>query len=39
LDQDIRLLGERNWKNLELNKEEWRKLLEKARTHTGLLSQ
>jgi hypothetical protein len=39
VDQDIRLLGERNWKKLTLNKEEWRKLLKKARAHTGLSSQ
>jgi hypothetical protein len=38
-DQDIRLLGERNWKNLALNREELRKLLKKARAHTGLSSQ
>jgi hypothetical protein len=34
----IRLLGERNWKNLALNREEWRMLLKKARAHTGLSS-
>jgi hypothetical protein len=39
VDQDIRLLRERNWKNLALNREECRKLLKKARAHTGLLSQ
>jgi hypothetical protein len=37
--QDMRLLGERNWKNLALNKEEWRKILKNARAHTGLSSQ
>jgi hypothetical protein len=37
--QDIRLLGGRNWKNLALNREEWKKLLKKARAHTGLSSQ
>jgi hypothetical protein len=36
---DLRLLGERNWKNLALNREEWRKFLKKARAHTGLSSQ
>jgi hypothetical protein len=35
-DRDIRLLEERNWKKLALNKEEWRKLLKKVRAHTGL---
>jgi hypothetical protein len=40
VDQDIKLLGERNWKNfINLNREEWRKLLKKARAHTGLSSQ
>jgi hypothetical protein len=39
VDQDIRLLGERNWNNLALNREEWRKLLKKARAHIGLSSQ
>jgi hypothetical protein len=37
--QDIRLLGEGNWKDLALNREEWRKLMKKARAHTGLSSQ
>jgi hypothetical protein len=37
--QDIRLFGERNWKNLALNRAEWKKLLKKARAHTGLSSQ
>jgi hypothetical protein len=39
VDNDIRILGERNWRNLALNREEWRKLLKKARAHAGLLSQ
>jgi hypothetical protein len=39
VDQDTRLVGERNWKNLALNEEEWRKLLKKVRAHTGLSSQ
>jgi hypothetical protein len=36
VDEEGRLLGESNWKNLALNREEWKKLLKKARTHTGL---
>jgi hypothetical protein len=36
---DIRILGERKWRNLALNREEWKKLLKKARTHAGLSSQ
>jgi hypothetical protein len=31
VDYDIRILGERNWRNSALNREEWRKLLKKAR--------
>jgi hypothetical protein len=30
VDQDIGLLGERNWRSLALNREEWKKLLKKA---------
>jgi hypothetical protein len=32
-------LGEMNWRNLALNREEWRKLLKKAKAHAGLSSQ
>jgi hypothetical protein len=39
LDQDIGLLGERDWNCLTLNKEELKKLLEKDRAHTRLWSQ
>jgi hypothetical protein len=28
-----------HWRNFALNREEWRKLLKKARAHAGLLSQ
>jgi hypothetical protein len=35
VDHDIRILGERNWRNLALNKEEWRELLKKARLIQG----
>jgi hypothetical protein len=31
VDHDIRILGERNWRISALNREEWRKLLKKAR--------
>jgi hypothetical protein len=30
------IFGERNWRNLALNVEEWKKLLKKARVHAGL---
>jgi hypothetical protein len=38
MDHDNGILGERNWRNLALNRGEWRKHLKKARAHTGLLS-
>jgi hypothetical protein len=30
VDQDIRLLGKRNWKNLALSREEWRNFFEEG---------
>jgi hypothetical protein len=36
VDQDAEALGERNWRRLSMNREEWKKLLKKARAHTGL---
>jgi hypothetical protein len=36
--RDIRILGIRNSRNSALNREEWRKLLKKGRTHIGLSS-
>jgi hypothetical protein len=39
VDQDIRLLGERNLKSLALNREEGNKFLKKASAHAGLRSQ
>jgi len=39
VDQDIRILGVTNWKKVALNRDEWAKLLKKARAHQGLLSQ
>jgi hypothetical protein len=39
VDHDIRILGERSWGNLELSREEWSKLLKKARAHAVLLGQ
>jgi hypothetical protein len=36
--QDIRILGIRNWRNSALNREEWQKLLKKARAHIRLSS-
>jgi len=38
-DQDMRILGVKNWKILALNTDEWAKLLKKARAHQGLSSQ
>jgi hypothetical protein len=39
LDHDIRILGERNWKNSSLSTEEWKKLLKKARAHAEVSNQ
>jgi hypothetical protein len=37
--QDVRILGVKNWGKVALNRDEWAKLLKKARTHQGLSSQ
>jgi hypothetical protein len=39
VDQDIRMFGVKNWKKVALNRDEWAKLLKKARAYQGLLSQ
>jgi hypothetical protein len=39
VDQDIRILGVKNWKKVALNRDKGAKLLKKARTHQGLSSQ
>jgi hypothetical protein len=39
VDQDIRILVVKNWKKVTLDRDEWAKLLKKARTHQGLSSQ
>jgi hypothetical protein len=36
VQHDIRILEERNCRNLALNREEWRKLFKKARAHAVL---
>jgi hypothetical protein len=36
---DARKLGERNWKNVARNRDNWRKLLKKALAQKGLLFQ
>jgi hypothetical protein len=36
VDRDAEVLGKRNWRRLSTNKEERKKLLKKARAHTGL---
>jgi hypothetical protein len=35
VDQDMRILGARNWKKVALNRDEWTKLIRKARAHQG----
>jgi hypothetical protein len=37
--QDMRILGVKNWKKVALDRDEWAKLLKKARAHQGLSSQ
>ena len=39
VDQDMRILGVKNWKKVALNRDERAKLLKKARAHQGLSSQ
>jgi hypothetical protein len=37
--QDIKTLGVKNWRNLEMEKKSWQKLLRKARAYLGLSNQ
>jgi hypothetical protein len=37
--QDMQILEVKRWKNVALNRDEWAKLLKKARVHRGLSSQ
>jgi hypothetical protein len=37
--QDVKALGVKNWKSLAVNREEWLKFLQKARTDIGLSCQ
>jgi hypothetical protein len=39
VDQDMRILEIKNWKKVALDRDEWVKLLKKARAHQGLSSQ
>jgi hypothetical protein len=39
VDQDMTTLGVKNWRRVALDREEWAKLLKKARAHQGLSSQ
>ena len=39
VDQDMRILGVKNWKKVAHNRDEWAKRLKKARAHQGLSSQ
>jgi len=39
VDQDMRILVVKNWKKVALNRDEWAKLLKKARAHHRLSSQ
>jgi len=39
VDQNMRILEVKNWKNFALGKDEWAKILKKIRAHQGLSSQ
>jgi len=39
VDQDMRTLEVKNWKKVALDRDEWAKLLKKARSHQGLSGQ
>jgi hypothetical protein len=39
VDQDMRTLEVKNWKKVALDRDEWAKLLKKARVHQGPSSQ
>jgi hypothetical protein len=39
VDQDMRILGVKNWKKVALHRDGWAQLLKKARAHQGLSSQ
>jgi len=39
IDQDMRTLEVKNWKKVALDRDEWAKLLKKARAHQVLSSQ
>jgi hypothetical protein len=39
VDQDMRILGVKNWKKVAFNRDEWAQLLKKARANQGLSSQ
>jgi hypothetical protein len=39
VDQDMRISEVKNWKKVAVDRDEWEKLLKKARVHQGLSSQ
>jgi hypothetical protein len=39
VDQGMRILEVKNWKKVTLDRDEWAKLLKKARAHQGLSNQ
>jgi hypothetical protein len=39
VDQDMTILEVKNWKKVALERDEWAKLLKKARAYPGLSSQ
>jgi hypothetical protein len=39
VEQNMRILGGKNWKKVALNRDEWAQLIKKFRAHQGLSSQ
>jgi hypothetical protein len=39
VNQDIKTLGVKNWRNVAMEKKNWQKLLRKTKAHVGLSSQ
>jgi len=39
VDQDVRILEVKKWKKVAIDRDEWAKLLKKARAHQGMSSQ
>ena len=36
VEEDIQMMGVRGWRKLSMERTEWKKITEKAKTHSGL---